>query len=204
MTPAEIRDEIGRLRADLAELKKQRAAHEQELERELGVQEKFFNQPNVDALKWAIACIDHRQAQIADRIGALKRQLPGEATVRAAIAAAAGLRQQCGAASERFDALWPKLVGLLEDVDALAREVAIARSEAAHACARLTDVIAAAGLVDQVIPAAPESPSQEAKLVHLIGLLLAEVPYGDPSDTLLRDLNATRATLERGAERIAS
>jgi len=94
-------------------------------------------------------------------------------------------------ANAECDVTIERYLAALEQAEAEARQLINTRSQAVAFAARLADLTRNWGL-DRPVGSATGLSPLDAKRAYLVGLLLSEAAYGEPSDVVTRDLAAAR------------
>lgn len=146
-----------------------------------------YDQGIVDAAGQQIARVERELARLALRIDALEHQLPTADELTAAEAERTRLLAALKTSQERYREAWRALFDALADVEPHSNELAAARRETCAVEARLKAQAQEVGL-EVTAPPTWNPPGEEQKILYLRAVLLSEVAFGEPSDTVTLDL----------------
>lgn len=186
---AVVNCEIEKLERGAAELEAERERLEAGLREALARDAADFEEREVRGLRHELGSVGERAGLAADRVAALKARLPSAEERKAAGAEARGLLKSSEAEAKSLGVAWAELSEALAAAEDAAGKARAARRESRRLLARLEDLVAHHGL-DVAVPRPPKEP--DAKVAHLVGLMLSQAAFGEPDDVVVRDLAAAR------------
>jgi DNA repair exonuclease SbcCD ATPase subunit len=203
MTAVEITEGISRLRLQMTGLEADLAASNEDLARALAVEPARYNDNDVREARHRKTRLEERLAEFSERIAALEAQLPAVDAVHAAQAEAQTLVKQLQTAHEQHDKTWLRYLESVERAESAARGLIEAARNARELTGQAARLAREFGL-DVQIPALARPSDADVRFAHLVAAFVGEAAYGEPSNVLMRDLNAARAKRSTVKRAIAS
>jgi hypothetical protein len=195
---AVLQDEIRKLRQRDTELGQAHAEKSAELRQVLAKDDRWFSESEVFECRRHLAHINEQRELVSGRIAAFEARLPSPEERRSAEASARELVETIAQTRVKFDTEWKRYGEVLEHAEHMAIAVTAARARAQASNGQLAELVAKFGLPIDT-PNEPAPPTSEAKIAMLIGILVSEAAFGEPSDTVMGDLSAARAECKRQA-----
>lgn len=192
MIPAEIRQEVERLRGQVAQREREREEHRAELAAALAAPPALFSENDVSEARQSVTADDYRIARLEERIAALSALLPSAEAMSVAEGEARILLDALEAIGQQFEEGRSRFLAAIEVAEPLALSLSSTLREATATRNRLLDVVKQFGL-DVPAPREAGLSDADSKAAQLLCLLLADVAAcGEPSDIVMRDLAAAR------------